>query len=315
MTEWHEDIGRWQEAADVGDVEWRGSFEPVPSPGWWASDSRLVSGQSTRLGNVVLKQISRHAWSWRNRHNLIAASVAAGQAGIGPKVFASDAELGVLLMEKLSPDEWRVGRLVMFTDPKVRRSIIEARRRFAELDVSLSTRSPLIDLDQLVDECRDRGFSIDHRITDLISYVDTFREALLSYRSTLTMRPSQGEGTSSNIMVGRDGQVRLLGWGSAARLSAVHDRALLLAEATPGALDLDEYIAELAPDASSTDRAVMKLVTGIEHLRWAVLTRLRALADPDENLDSTKYGMWRMTFAEMLLNRPEIRAELEAELS
>ena len=116
-------------------------------------------------------------------------------------------------------------------------------------------------------------------------------------------------------MVGRDGQVRLLGWGSAARLSAVHDRALLLAEATPGALDLDEYIAELAPDASSTDRAVMKLVTGIEHLRWAVLTRLRALADPDENLDSTKYGMWRMTFAEMLLNRPEIRAELEAELS
>lgn len=315
MTEWHEDIGRWEEAPDVGSIEWQGSFEPVPSPGWWASDSRLVSGRSTELGNVVLKQISRHAWSWRNRHNLIAASAAAGEAGIGPRVFASDAELGVLLMEQLPPDEWRVGRLVMFTDPEVRRSIGEARRRFAELDVSLSTRSPLIDLNQLVDECQDRGFSIDHRVADLISYVNTFREALLAYRSTLTMRPSQGEGTSSNIMVGRDGQVKLLGWGSAARLSAVHDHALLLAEATPGALDLDEYMAELAPDASPTDRAVMKLVTGIEHLRWAVLTRLRALADPDENLDSTKYGMWRMTFAEMLLNQPEIRAELEAELS
>ena len=92
MTEWHEDIGRWEEAPDIGNIEWQGSFEPVPSPGWWASDSRLLSGRNTELGDVVLKQISRHAWSWRNRHNLIAASAAAGEAGIGPKVFASDAE-------------------------------------------------------------------------------------------------------------------------------------------------------------------------------------------------------------------------------
>lgn len=314
MTEWYEDIGQWAAGFDTDGIRWEGPVAQVPSPSWWASDSELVAGRSAELGEVMLKRISRHAWSWRNRHNLIAASTAAGEIGVAPRVHAADAELGLVLMERL-PAEWRVGRLVMFKDGEVRRSLVEARRRFAELDVELSTRSPLVDLNQLVDECGDRGISIDHRVTDLVGYVNGFREALLAYRRTLEMRPSQGEGTSSNIMVGPNAQVKLVGWGSAARLSAVHDHATLIAEACPGALEMDDYIAELAPGASSTERAVVKLVTGIEHLRWAVLTRLRAKTDPDVNLDSTKYGMWRMTFAEMLLNDPDVRAELEAELS
>lgn len=314
MTEWYEDIGQWSDGFDVGPIEWAGPVQQVPSPSWWASDSELIAGRGSEAGEVILKRISRHAWSWRNRHNLIAAAVAAGEAGIAPKVHAADAELGLVLMERL-PSEWRVGRLVMFKDEQVRRSIADARRRFAELDVELSTRSPLIDLNQLVDECLDRGISIDHRVTELVAYANEFREPLLAFRRTLEMRPSQGEGTSSNIMVGPDGRVQLVGWGSAARLSRVHDHAVLLAEATPGALDLDDYLSELAPEAGPTERAAAKLVTGIEHLRWAVLTRLRAKTDPDVNLDSTKYGMWRMTFAEMLLNDPDVRAELEAELS
>lgn len=314
MTGWQDSIDTWVQGFDVDSISWGGPVAQVPSPSWWASDSQLISGECPEHGAVLLKKLSRHAWSWRNRDNLIAAATAAGAAGIGPRIYAADSELGVLLEERLSPD-WRVGRLSVFRDPETRSRIHEARATFAGLDVALSTRSPLIDLHQLLDECDDRGIELDRRVRDLAGYVAGFRTPLLAYRKTVEMRPSQGEGTISNIMVHSSGDVRLVGWGSAASLSAVHDHAVLIAEACPGALDIDDYITELAPAAQPRDRAVIKLIVGIEHLRWAVLTRLRSVVDPDVNLDSIKYGLWRMTFAELLLTDPATRTELEGALS
>ncbi|QIM17103.1 hypothetical protein G7067_12905 [Leucobacter insecticola] len=314
MTHWQENPGAWVQGFSLETIEWGGPVAQVPSPSWWASDSELLTGESPEHGPVLLKKLSRHAWSWRNKENLIAAATAAGEIGVGPRVLAADSELGVILQERLS-SEWRVGRLDLFRSKALRGNLIEARARFAELDVPLSPRSPLIDLNQLLDECDDRGIEVDPRVRSLIAYVSEFREPLLAYRKTIEMRPSHGEGTVSNVMVHHSGEVQLLGWGSAASLSAVHDHATLIAEACPGALDIDGFIAELAPDAQPRDRAVIKLVTGIEHLRWAVLTRLRSSVDPDVNLDSIKYGLWRMTFADLLLTAPGTRAELEGALS
>ena len=311
---WRDNIDEWVDGFDVQSIAWKGPIAQVPSPSWWASDSELVVGESPDLGPVVLKKLSRHAWSWRNRDNLIAAATAAGEAGIGPRVHAADSEVGVLLQDRLGP-EWRVGRLDLFKNAQQREQLRALRQRFADLDVALSTRSPLIDLNQLLDECADRGIDIDPRVTELAEYVNGYRKPLLAYRKTLEMRPSQGEGNISNIMVGPGGDMRLVGWGSAACLSAVHEHAVLAAEACPGALDLDVYISELHPSGGAMERAVIKLVVGIEHLRWAVLTRLRSAADPDVNLDSIKYGLWRMTFAELLLNEPRTRAELKETLS
>lgn len=314
MTVWQDNIDTWVQGFDVEAITWAGPIAQVPSPSWWASDSQLIAGECPEHGPVLLKKLSRHAWSWRNRDNLIAAATAAGEAGIGPKVFAADSELGVILEERLG-SEWRVGRLDLFRDPALRLRLRQARAEFARLDIPLSTRSPLIELNQLIDECDDRGIEIDARVRDLVSYASEFRSPLLAYRRTVEMRPSQGEGTVSNIMVNRAGEVKLVGWGSAANLSAVHDHAVLVAEACPGALEIDALITELAPEAEQRDRAVIKLIAGIEHLRWAVLTRLRSVVDPDVNLDSIKYGLWRMTFAELLLNDPATRTELEGALS
>ncbi|GAA1597987.1 hypothetical protein [Leucobacter chromiireducens] len=314
MTRWQDNIDDWAHGFDVEAITWGGPVAQVPSPSWWASDSALIAGECPDFGPVLLKKLSRHAWSWRNRDNLIAAATAAGEAGIGPKIYAADSELGVLLEERLSP-EWRVGRLDLFRDARLRQRLHEARAQFAQLDIPLSTRSPLIELLQLLDECDDRGIDVDPRVRELAAYVAGFRAPLLAYRRTVEMRPSQGEGTVSNIMVNPAGEVRLVGWGSAASLSAVHDHAVLVAEACPGALDIDDFISELAPEAEARDRAVIKLIAGIEHLRWAVLTRLRSGTDPDVNLDSIKYGLWRMTFAELLFSDPDTRTELEGALA
>ena len=314
MTRWQDNIDDWAHGFDVEAITWGGPVAQVPSPSWWASDSALIAGECPDFGPVLLKKLSRHAWSWRNRDNLIAAATAAGEAGIGPKIYAADSELGVLREARLSP-EWRVGRLDLFRDARLRQRLHEARAQFAQLDIPLSTRSPLIELLQLLDECDDRGIDVDPRVRELAAYVAGFRAPLLAYRRTVEMRPSQGEGTVSNIMVNPAGEVRLVGWGSAASLSAVHDHAVLVAEACPGALDIDDFISELAPEAEARDRAVIKLIAGIEHHRWAVLTRLRSGTDPDVNLDSIKYGLWRMTFAELLFSDPDTRTELEGALA
>lgn len=299
---------------DLDDIRWSGPIPQLPSPSWWASDNTLIRGESTKLGRVIAKVMSRHAWSWRNRHNMIQAAVAAGENGVGPAVYAHDQEIGIVLVEDLA-DDWRVVRLDYYANPDFRSNLLSTRRAFAALDLSLTPRSPIVELTQLEDECLDRDISLDPRVTSSLEQVMRFKEALLDYRSSVEFRPSQGEATSSNLMVHRDGQVKIVGWGSAAQLSQVHDTALLISEACPTVLRSEALISEVLPESTAKDIAVIQLISLIEHLRWSLLASLRAATDPDENLDSIKYGLWRMTLAEIALADRELMARLEKELS
>ncbi|EYT48027.1 hypothetical protein [Kocuria sp. UCD-OTCP] len=299
---------------DLDDIQWSAPIPQLPSPSWWASDNILIRGESKTLGRVIAKVMSRHAWSWRNRHSMIQAAVAAGENGVGPVVHAHDQEIGILVVEELT-DDWRVVRLDYYADPDFRSNLLSTRRAFAALDLNLTPRSPIVELTQLEEECRDRGISLDPRVTSSLEQVLRFKEALLDYRSSVEFQPSQGEATSSNLMVHRDGRVKIVGWGSAAQLSQVHDTALLVSEACPTVLSSEALIREVLPESTAKDIAVIQLISLIEHLRWALLASLRAATDPDENLDSIKYGLWRMTLAEIALADHELMAGLEKELS
>ena len=299
---------------DLGDISWSDELAQGPSPSWWASDNVLIKGESERFGPVLAKVMSRHAWSWRNRYNTFAAATAAGEIGIAPVVHATDAETGVVLTERLT-NGWRVARLDYYADPDFRARLVKAREDFRGLDIELSPRSPLVDVIHLLDECEDRGIAVDARVLAMIDRLKSFTDVLLEYRKNLELRPSQGEATSSNLMVNDAGDLRIVGWGSAAKLSRVHDAALLVAEATPTVLDARSLIGELLPDASAKDVAVTMVVAVLEHLRWALLTTLRARTDPDDTLDSVKYGLWHMTLAHVAMNDTHWTTQVEEALA
>lgn len=299
---------------DVGEIAWSDVVAQVPSPSWWASDNVLIKGESERFGPVLAKVMSRHAWSWRNRYNTFAAAKAAGEIGIAPVVHATDAETGIVLTERLT-DGWRVARLDYYADPEFRARLHQARQDFAALDIELSPRSQLIDVIHLLDECEDRRIAVDPRTTGMIGRLKPFTDVLLEYRKNLDLVPSQGEATSSNIMVNEAGEVKLVGWGSAAKLSRVHDAALLVSEATPTVLDAKTLIGELLPEATAKDVAVTRVVAVLEHLRWSLLTTLRSGTDPDDSLDSIKYGLWHMTLADIAMNDTHWTTEVEEALA
>lgn len=294
-------------------IEWNERVAQLPSPSWWASDNTLIRGTGKDCGKVIAKVMSRHAWSWRNRQNMIRAAVAAGEHGIGPRVIAHDEESGVIVTEDLS-DTWRVVRLDYYADPQFRANLLEVRRKLAALELDLSPRSPMIELEQLQAECADRNVPVDPRVHVAIATLMEFKAPLLSYRNTVEFHPSQGEATSSNLMVNDEGDVRIVGWGSAAKLSRTHDTALLVSEACPTVLGADALIQEVMPEGTKTDKAVVKVVSLVEHLRWALLMSLRAATDPDEDLDSIKYGLWRMTLAEIALTDTDSLTSLRKEL-
>lgn len=299
---------------DLGDIVWSDVVAQVPSPSWWASDNVLIKGDSERFGPVLAKVMSRHAWSWRNRYNTFAAAKAAGEIGIAPVVHVTDAETGIVLTERLG-SEWRVARLDYYADPAFRANLVAAREAFRGLDIELSPRSPLIDVIHLLDECVDRNISVDSRVLAMIDRLKPFTEVLLEYRKNLDLVPSQGEATSSNIMINDAGEVKLVGWGSAAKLSRVHDAALLLSEASPTVLESKALLAELMPEASAKDIAVALVVSVLEHLRWSLLTTLRARTDPDDSLDSVKYGLWHMVLAEIAMNDTTWTTDVEGVLA
>lgn len=289
-------------------VVWGDRVEQVPSPSWWASDSVLIRGQCPDRGPVLAKIVSRHAWSWRNRHNSFRAAVAASESGVGPRVFAQDQEIGVLLTEHLG-DGWRVARLDSFADDDFVTELLRVRQKFASLDVELDRRSPMIDLLQLREECDDRSIRVDPRIERLIDVIYPLRPELVRVRDHLEFHPSQGEATISNIMVGPHGEVKIVGWGSAASLSPVHDAALLVSEASPTVHEPVGLISQIHPGATAKERALIQAVAIIEHLRWALLTAIRANQDPDVSLDSIKYGLWRMTLAEIIIGDGTVVSE------
>ncbi|AOT05813.1 hypothetical protein [Arthrobacter sp. U41] len=303
------------EEHELRGVDWSAPVPQVPSPSWWASDSSLYQGSTLEHVPVMAKVVSRFSWSWRNKDNLIRAAVAAGNAGIGPRVHVADPQRGILLMERMPP-EWRVGRLDLLRLPQVRANLIKARQDFANLDLDLSPRSAFVDLDHLQQECADRRITLDQRLTDAIDRVETFRRPLLAHQNCSRFVPSHGEGTISNVLVGPNHQIKLIGWGSAAALSKAHDAALLMSEACPTVLSEEELFEELMPHGTESDYAAAALLQVLEHLRWALLISLRAATDDTAaGLDSTKYGLWRMTLAEIRLMDDQRTARLLEGLS
>lgn len=288
------------EENELAGIEWSTTVPQVPSPSWWATDSTLYHGSTLDDVPVMGKVISRFAWSWRNKENLVKSAVAAGNAGIGPRILSTDPQRGILIMERM-PSQWRVGRLEHLGVPDLRANLIRMRQQFALLDLDLTRRDAFVDLDHLHQECKDRNVWLDQRLTDALEQVEPFRPALSVYQKAAHYLPSQGEGTISNVLVGPEYQVKLVGWGSAAALSEAHDAALLMSEACPTVLTEDDLFKELMPHGNERDFAAAALLQILEHLRWALLASLRAATDKNADLDSIKYGLWKMTLAEIRL--------------
>ncbi|MFT4009055.1 MAG: phosphotransferase [Nocardioidaceae bacterium] len=220
---------------------WDGSpvtCDPLPtmaSPSWWGADSDryVVRGESPDpvMGpSVVVRVLTPRARRYVDVSASFAAARAAGEQGIGPKVHLERPDLGVLVMEDLSPVS-RTASLRDLGDPDLLAAVVDARVRVHNL-AGITRRASLFDdLRAVRALVAEDNQALPRDATWMLRVIDEV-EALTA-EDAPEDRPCHGDGNMSNVMIDGDGRVRLVDWDSAGLMDPMRDLGSLLLELSP----------------------------------------------------------------------------------
>nr|WP_176458801.1 phosphotransferase [Rhodococcus sp. 15-649-1-2] len=283
------DIGIWT----TGDL----TLDPVTtmaSPSWWGADSERYSARSdipdASAGTAAfVKVMEPHARDYTDVAASFAAATAAGDAGIGPKIFISDADSGVLVMEDFTGVS-STATLDLFDDDTLVEKLVALRKSVHGLN-GVTRRASVFDDITLVRGLIDKVGGVLPADFDWI--VRTLAPAQARIDSTgYDLVPCHGDGNLSNVLVLDDGSMRLVDWDVAALMDPLQDIGALLAELRPFDSDAREVF-EMAWgsfDSALFDRA---RIYGIaDSPRWALIGLYADAVRPGTH-EYSKFSDWQ----------------------
>lgn len=293
-------LGIWN-TADVS----LDSATTMASPSWWGADSERYSARSSvpdaSAGSAAfVKVMEPHARDYVDVGASFAAATAAGEAGIGPKVFIYDADSGVLVMEDFTGVS-STATLDLFDDDSVVEKLVALRRSVHGL-TGVTRRASVFDDIALVRSLIDQVGGV--LPADFNWMTRTLAPAQARIEAVgYDVVPCHGDGNVSNVLVLDDGNFRLVDWDVAALMDPLQDIGALLAELRPFDSDAREVF-EMAWgsfDSALFDRA---RIYGIaDSLRWALIGLYADAVRPGTH-EYSKFSDWQFLRARAGLRDP-----------
>lgn len=277
----------------------------MASPSWWGADSERFSARASVADSsagsaAFVKVMEPHARDYVDIEGAFAAATAAGDAGIGPKIFISDADSGVLVMEDFT-GMCHTATLDLFDEDANVEKLVALRTSVHGLDGVVRRASVFDDLAHarnLVDKV---GGALP---ADFEWMLRTLAPAQARIEAAgYDVVPCHGDGNVSNVLVLDDGSMRLVDWDVAALMDPLQDIGALLAEIRPFDSDAREVF-EMAWgsfDSALFDRA---RVYGIaDSLRWALIGSYADAMRPGTQ-EYSKFSDWQFLRARAGLRDP-----------
>ena len=275
----------------------------LASPSWWGADS---TRQRTPDG-VFVKTMTSFSRGYADPETAFAAATAAGEAGIGPRVFGADPEAGVIAMEDLT-DTHKTGTLYDFVDIE-KAAALAARRRSVRALRPATTRRAIVfeDIREILERLLSLGAELPSDLPWMVRAVGDFEKRVDTSGYDLAF--AHGDGNVSNTLVHRrTGEVGLIDWDSAGRMDPMQDLGTLLGEFARFDLEgralFEAYWGRF--DASLYARA--RLYAAADALKWGLIGAYADAADPG-TFEYSKFSDWQFTWVRQWL-APECADEL-----
>jgi thiamine kinase-like enzyme len=277
----------------------------MASPSWWGADSERFSARAevadSGVGSAAyVKVMEPHARDYVDVAASFSAATAAGDAGIGPKVFVSDAASGVLVMEDFT-GVCHTATLDLFDDDAEVEKLVALRTSVHGLSGITRRASVFDDLTQARGLVDSAGGVLP---TDFDWMLRTLAPAAARIENAdFDAVPCHGDGNVSNVLMLDDGSMRLVDWDVAALMDPLQDIGALLAEIRPFDSDAREVF-EMAWgsfDSTLFDRA---RIYGIaDSLRWALIGLYADAVRPGTQ-EYSKFSDWQFLRARAGLRDP-----------
>ncbi len=198
----------------------------------------LVRGNGHRANDLMIKLVVRDGTPQAPFHQIIESCLQASDLGISPGMIAWESAEEGILYELLAPEYWRCAKQKDFYKEEILAGTIELKKRFHESKALSVTESPF-------DHIRSSIRTLAHIRKEASVGLHTWEEpehfsTLIAYINEIEMAmtaagfetcPTHGEHALSNIMLGPDGQIKLLDFDRAVNADPLSDLAGLILEA------------------------------------------------------------------------------------
>ncbi|MCC8929067.1 MULTISPECIES: phosphotransferase family protein [Nocardiaceae] len=277
----------------------------MASPSWWGADSERYSARSsvadaTAGSAAFVKVMEPHARDYVDLGATFAAAEAAGGAGIGPKIFISDADSGVLVMEDFT-GMCHTATLDLFDEDANVEKLVALRKSVHGVDGVKRRASVFDDLTHARNLVEKVGGALPADFDWMLRTLGPAQARIASAGCDVV--PCHGDGNVSNVLVLDDGSMRLVDWDVAAMMDPLQDIGVLLAEIRPFDSDAREVF-EMAWgsfDSALFDRA---RIYGIaDSLRWALIGSFADAMRPGTH-EYSKFSDWQFLRARAGLRDP-----------
>ncbi|MDI9927458.1 phosphotransferase [Rhodococcus sp. IEGM 1341] len=277
----------------------------MASPSWWGADSERFSARAevadSGVGSAAyIKVMEPHARDYVDVAASFSAATAAGDAGIGPKAFVSDAASGVLIMEDFT-GVCHTATLDVFDDDAEVEKLVTLRTSVHGLNGITRRASVFDDLTQARSLVEQVGGALP---ADFDWMLRTLGPAEARIESAgVDAVPCHGDGNVSNVLVLDDGSMRLVDWDVAALMDPLQDIGALLAEIRPFDTDAREVFEMMwgSFDSALFDRA---RIYGIaDCVRWALIGSYADAMRPGTH-EYSKFSDWQFLRARAGLRDP-----------
>ncbi|MGE2736993.1 phosphotransferase [Mycolicibacterium vaccae] len=265
--------------------------DPTPvmaSPSWWGADSEGFHVQSGAQ-RAFAKVMAPHAGAYADITQAFAAAAEAGERGVGPRVYATDAASSMLVQESFVEDG-HTATLDVFDDDARLADLMELRARVHAFTSITRQATVFDDIRALSELAAARAVALPADFGWMCRLL-----ALAEQRIAATgfdTVPAHGDGNVSNVLLAADDRMLLVDWDVAAVMDPLQDLGVLLAEVRP--LDSEARTAfEMAWgrfDQGLFDRARVYGVA--DCVRWGLIGAYADSARPG-TLEYSKFSDWQ----------------------
>ncbi|AWH01477.1 phosphotransferase family protein [Rhodococcus ruber] len=280
------------------------SSPTMASPSWWGADSERYSVRAAvdtraRVTGYV-KVMEPHARGYVDLAASFEAATAAGDAGLGPAVYAADPESGLLVMEDFTGRS-RTATLDRFGSAEAIAPLVELRKRVHSLAAFSRTASVFDDIRDALRVARAASAALPQDLPWMLRTLSDAEQRIEAAGYDLV--PAHGDGNVSNVLVPEGGGLLLVDWDCAAMMDPLQDLGTLLGELCPHDRDA-RVVFEMfwrSWDYSLFDRA---RVYGIaDSLRWALIGAYCDAMRPGTH-EYSKFSDWQFLRARAGLRDP-----------
>ena len=203
----------------------------LASPSWRGVDGDPFVARDTETeATLFIKRIHADTGFYVDVPASIDAAAKAGEIGVGPKVYYSDASAGLIVMEDLSAASgWRVAGLEKCYEPNFNEAVIKARKAFSEVAALERKADVFADIETFWSIAVEKDVTVPAETAWMVDMARFAAEAMQGGADGAV--PLHGDGNCSNIMWNKDGRVRLVDFDRAGNGDPLEDAGSFFVEA------------------------------------------------------------------------------------